>query len=193
MKATTENLPVVSEQSTDGFTVPSGEVWRGTLMGAGSGVSRNDGISVNGTPVLTGNTDTDSAVPMASNAEVTLVGGDEVSLDFGENEGVAFQGYEVSDFMDNDPVSVQLDLGESVTVPSDEVWSVTLTSAYSDTGRNETVHINDVHVLNGNTETNSTAMATGVAWVVLDGGDEISMSDSADIGGCGIFGWVVSE
>lgn len=80
--------------------------------------------------------------------------------------------------IDNDPISVQLAAGESTTVPSGEIWDVTIAIA-SDAN----VRINNIAISNiklGQGEPNTDTVDT-----VLQSGDEVMAenSDGAHIGG----------
>lgn len=188
----TQFVNPVSEQDSSTITVPSGEVWRGVVLWNGAERTREDGIEVNGIPVFNANTDTDSVARMGGHTDrLTLVGGDTISTSSSAYDGVAFQGYEVSSFMNNRPVSIQLSGSESATVPPGEVWEVCLSFSQTETsGFREPVSINGIICFGGSTDTDSSYNEGESTWVVLDSGDEVQCNDAI---GVGIHGWVVSE
>lgn len=99
--------------------------------------------------------------------------------------------------IDNKPVSIQLGHGESMTVPSGEVWDVTISLSIqdSDAGSYDDVVflIDGVAVYTGTTGSN-TQNNPQPAKMLLNGGQEIQINTGGGSNkGAHISGYVVSE
>lgn len=101
--------------------------------------------------------------------------------------------------VDNQVVSIQLNNGESTTVPSGEKWEVTITVAIRDGSSNARVYswceINGTRVLSVELNTNDgeyAGVSSCVAETTLVGGDTISASGDSSNGGVSIGGYEVS-
>jgi hypothetical protein len=97
--------------------------------------------------------------------------------------------------VENTPVSIQLNEGESTTVPNGETWRVTLCMGHSGTNadNNTKVDINSTTVM-GTRQDNSTGYghtSGDVMETVLTAGDSISCSGGLN-GGVHIGGFVVA-
>jgi hypothetical protein len=96
--------------------------------------------------------------------------------------------------VDNQPVSIQLDTGQSTTVPTDEVWQVQIAlSANSNIGSSSVgdVSINGVEVMEFVIDANSPIGAGSPVMpsTVLVGGDTISTGGSGSVS---ISGFIVN-
>jgi len=105
--------------------------------------------------------------------------------------------------VDNSPVSISLNEAESTTVPSGEVWRVTISLGIDDGGSTYNdeylakVEINGTPAISHQTVGGSTygGGATSSIETVLTGGDSISceiVTDEANSAGCHIGGFVVN-
>lgn len=95
--------------------------------------------------------------------------------------------------VDNQPVSVTLNTGESTTVPSGEVWRVTLTLGVENTSYATRVHakVNGTTTMNCyEKDANMQGDNTVVSETVLTGGDTIKCTGEA--GGLHVGGFVVN-
>jgi len=92
--------------------------------------------------------------------------------------------------VDNEPVSIQLDSGQSTTVPSNETWKVQLTLSVKNTnnGRKGSVDVNSVSVI-GALDSNESAGQVAPS-TVLVGDDTVSLDGAI---GASITGFVVDS
>jgi len=111
--------PIRTEDIQNGsFSVPSGEVWQGTLTHGENGTF--DRMKLNNTPIGTVNNNSD-VVRRTWSVNIVLVGGDTISV----NEEATFRGREISSTIDNSTVSEQVSNG-TISVPTGETWKVTI-------------------------------------------------------------------
>jgi len=99
--------------------------------------------------------------------------------------------------IDNVPVSIQLDNGQSTTVPSNETWKVTI-SLYGTQGDSnadfDAVRINGVEVLGiSGDKSNGGAVSSPTASFVLAGGDSVRPIGTVGDEKCAIQGFVVDS
>jgi len=102
--------------------------------------------------------------------------------------------------IDNQPISIQLGINESTTVPTNQTWKVALSVSAGglDTVRAKaSIMINSLNVIgiHGN-QSNGANQSPTINDVVLTGGDEISLAGSPDgqrKPGCMIQGFVVDS
>lgn len=128
------NAPIISEAFTEpgSVTVPSGEIWVVSIFFASRTPSGGDNYVAGPDLFDDGGIDTrDWERPGGKfwMQDVVLTGGDIVELDGIEDAdwGACYiYGFEVSDYVANDPISVAVDDGETVSVPSGEIWKGTL-------------------------------------------------------------------
>jgi len=92
--------------------------------------------------------------------------------------------------VDNKPVSIQLDVGQSTTVPSNETWKVQLTLCVQNrnTGNAGSIRINGTEVLGA--ASGGDAQGQVAPNTVVTGGDTIKLSKAL---GASISGFVVDS
>ncbi|OIB56596.1 hypothetical protein [Natrialba sp. SSL1] len=111
----TVSVSIGGEEST---TVPSGEVWRVTLLGR------------TGDMVLNGET---SGQEDDTGAQTVFTGGDVIENDgFTTGQHIYLGGWKFDEGVGNTAISETLTDSESVTVPAGEVWRVTLIGSTDD-------------------------------------------------------------
>jgi len=199
-----DNKPITETLGT--VTVPSGEVWLATITiesptesGGNNEITHNN-IQINGDSVISSVAASTSSEDSASDGEAVslktvLVGGDEVSTSGGSG---AVTGFEVSDSYPNEAISIQLSSGEATTVPSGEVWRVTVSCRGSggnqQSSESRSISLNGTTIISTNadgssSEDNASAQSGTSVEMVLQDGDEIQASGTATQ----IGGFVVSD
>ena len=96
----------------------------------------------------------------------------------------------------NEPISIQLSAGESMTVPSNEVWKVEVHLAYDDTNGGSDIcalWVNGEGVWNAQNSGSGGSPSAGSGSFVFVGDDEIEIKANDSRLGGNISGFVVSE
>jgi len=113
------------------FTIPSGEVWKVDISFA---MSIDDGvagsITVNGDAMMMGGGGWGGVDKDSGSVNTVFTGGDTIAsvIHDGNNNGLdaVLSGFEVSNTVDNTPVSETISPNGSLTIPSGETWVVTI-------------------------------------------------------------------
>lgn len=161
---TIADTPVQEFTSGGSITVPSGEVWKVTITSMSSSLASTD---INGSRIFKHGDDL-----WHDQTETVVVGGDTINA--GSGVSISVTGYEVSGTIDNTAVSEQGDPNTSVTVPSGEVWDVSI--SVSSEGEDAILNVNGNELANpadfGGTEHHRNVTVD----TVLTGGDTVSIS-----------------
>jgi len=123
--------------TNDSFTIPSGEVWRATVVVRQGSVSGDDAI-INGATIQTGDSNPDTGT---SSTTTVLTGGTQLSTN--NNCSMFISGHDVTSGnnpIENTPIDIGVVGGNTTTVPAGEMWDVTLTwRGVDDNGEDTTV------------------------------------------------------
>ena len=183
----------------DSVTVPSGEVWW-AWVNVGGGQWHNTAstnyIIVNDSGYIGMSQGNSNRSGWSYGTRTFFVGGDELVMSSNNDEDQAFiSGFEVSDFIQNDAISMQLTDGESTTVPSEEVWSVVLASGIDKPdgeSSNQYVElvVDDEYVYTAGRNTDERIRGQPVK-MYLDGGAQLDFHTNSNTGGIHIGGYVL--
>jgi len=156
-----------ASESNTTWTVPDGEVWKCTVLigGEGTQLAFKDGSGFRG----------------PAHQPTVLVGGDTLHVTqygaYGSSQ-LRVAGYEVSDAIPHDPVSIGVGGSETVTVPEGETWHVNI-YAKQDVSVESITHSRPQL----NSDTSDTAYLYDIADFVLEAGDTVTCSGGGHIGG----------
>lgn len=162
--------PFLVQLTDDSVTVPSGEIWKGTLKAHTADINH---WAINGNSVDESNDNNHFKV---HEYDLVLSGGDTLDVSVGtygsKVDVVQFDGFKVQDVVDNTPVLEQFQNG-SVQVPSGETWVGTVIYNSDD--------VNEVNV-NGNSfeESNDDYPGMRQHHLVLGSGDTLGGDSNND-------------
>lgn len=166
-----ESVVQVQLAAGESATVPTGEVWRVRIHGTRHSATWAH-AEINSTPFMNIQHDTTDARGQGDSAvDTVLVGGDTIYCGNYTDTGLTITGREVSGVVDNTPVSVQLDSGNTpYSIPTGETWRV-----FPAAGRNTTswmgADLNATRWLSAGPEKQVIACQT-----ILTGGDSIDIT-----------------
>jgi len=174
-------LELVNEGES--FTVPDDEVWVVDIIAGKDTGSTSQLIRLNGVDMPGGR---DSWNPLQAR-KFLLVGGDQFSMpDGGDDGGATVSGFDVSNLIENDYLSIQLDEGEYTTLPEGD-YRISMI-AHKDTGNTSQLYEYDGEMIYGGRDLGYSTYTGG-----MEGGVEIGVPDNGDDGGIWLSGWRVDE
>ena len=140
---------VVSEHiiGTNSVTVPAGEVWQAQVHSHELNGTGRNGFTVNGTQVTVVYNNT-TKIPNYTTFGTVFVGGDTLSATSSGMRNMV-SGYRVDAGdrpIDDAAVSVQLGGADSVTVPTGEVWNVTVVVSTQNSNNRSGVILNGTRI-----------------------------------------------